>query len=205
MAVERVKILLVGPERAGKSAIANYLAGFRDTPSSDYKPTVALRIHEYEATGLNFNKNTSALMSAKYSTVGSNRANVELWDVSGSPRYTSCWPAIMKDVGGIIFVFNPEMKNQERDLENWHQHFAIANKVKDQCCLVLAHKSTPGQPQGPKPKLTKPLMKIKMVETSLEAGQEGNFRAEVDRLVEAVVITRRETEENQILDGRSTM
>lgn len=40
-------------------------------------------------------------------TGGSSKASVELWDTSGNARYQSCWPAIMKDAHGILFVFNP--------------------------------------------------------------------------------------------------
>uniref|UniRef100_A0A7S1IVR6 Uncharacterized protein n=1 Tax=Eutreptiella gymnastica TaxID=73025 RepID=A0A7S1IVR6_9EUGL len=202
--MEKVKILVLGPERSGKTAIVNHVSGFKET-TSDYKPTVALRIVEYEASGLNFNKSANPSIANRYSG-GTSKASVELWDVSGHVRYQSCWPAIMKDANGILFVVNPEMKNCEKELENWHKSFVGPTRIRDACLLCFGHrqgtqnKST--MPQQ-KPKLPKQFAKIKFCETSLEYGSD-DFKADLDRLVENIVITRREAEENQILDGSST-
>lgn len=200
-----MKILVIGPERSGKTAIVNHVSGFKETTTSDYKPTVALRIVEYEASGLNFNKSANPSIANRYSG-GSSKASVELWDVSGHSRYQSCWPAIMKDANGILFVFNPDVKNQEKELEAWHKGFTPSTRIRDSCMLVFAHrqgaqnKST--MPQQ-KPKFPKQFAKIKFCETTLEYGSD-DFKVELDRLVENIVITRREAEENQILDGSSS-
>ena len=95
------------------------------------------------------------------------------------------------------------MKNTEKDLENWHKSFVGPTRIRDPCMLCFGHrqgtqnKST--MPQQ-KPKLPKQFAKIKFCETSLEYGSD-DFKADLDRLVENIVITRREAEENQILDG----
>ena len=62
---------------------------------------MALRIVEYEASGLNFNKSANPSIANRYSG-GTSKASVELWDVSGHVRYQSCWPAIMKDANGVL-------------------------------------------------------------------------------------------------------
>eukprot|EP00668_Euglena_longa_P011309 GGOE01013703.1.p1 GENE.GGOE01013703.1~~GGOE01013703.1.p1 ORF type:complete len:231 (-),score=69.58 GGOE01013703.1:158-766(-) len=201
--MEKVKILVVGPERSGKTAITNHASGFREGSSAEYKPTVALRIVEYEATGLNFNRSANPTNPNRY-TGGSSKASVELWDTSGNARYQSCWPAIMKDAHGILFVFNPDSKNCDRDLENWHKAFAIPTRARETCVLALALRQSSQEKAigAQKPKLPKCFGRAKVVEVSLEAGSE-DFKGEIDRLIENIVITRREVEENQILDGSS--
>ena len=34
-------------------------------------------------------------------------------------RFESCWPAMARETTGIIFVFNPDQPNHDKDLENW--------------------------------------------------------------------------------------
>ena len=45
---KRIKILLVGPTRSGKTAISNMLAEYQDNLLLSYRPTVGCRIHEFE-------------------------------------------------------------------------------------------------------------------------------------------------------------
>lgn len=52
---QKVKILLVGPEKSGKSSIANFLGsdgegsiGSKDAP---YRPTAGVRVVEFETSG----------------------------------------------------------------------------------------------------------------------------------------------------------
>ena len=34
-------------------------------------------------------------------------------------RFESCWAAMAKDTNGIVFVYNPDQPNQDKDLESW--------------------------------------------------------------------------------------
>ena len=36
-----------------------------------------------------------------------------------SCRFEACWPAMAKDTTGIIFVYNPDVTNHDKELENW--------------------------------------------------------------------------------------
>jgi Rab-like protein 5 len=104
--MSRIKLLVVGPVKAGKSTIANILGDLSDGPSSIYRPTIGcrylihyfiiliwIRIVDFEREpppGVNFGK-----------------LHIELWDVSGDFKYEKCWGPIQKDVQGIIFVYDP--------------------------------------------------------------------------------------------------
>ncbi len=41
--MSRIKILIIGPSKAGKSTIANILGDLQDGPSSIYRPTIGCR------------------------------------------------------------------------------------------------------------------------------------------------------------------
>ena len=75
-APENMKVLLVGPQKVGKSRVANYMADMNksnleeDDPNSDqYMPTAGCRIVEVEREIQGLGTHT-----------------IELWDVSGDQR-----------------------------------------------------------------------------------------------------------------------
>lgn len=35
-------------------------------------------------------------------------------------RFEGCWPAMAREATGIIFVYNPDQPNHDKDLENWY-------------------------------------------------------------------------------------
>ncbi len=206
--MEHVKILVVGPSMSGKTCVANFLCGVRETPLEPYRETVACRILETELQGLNFNKATAARGIA-----GTGSAKVEVWDLSGSQRYQSCWPAIMKDADGLILVFNPEVKTQDREVEQFYKTFSGPLKLKDSCCVIFAHKKTGAEGAAEQPKVTPPtparfrlsppsacvcvqpkmprsLQKVKVVQTYIEPSQPC-FKPEFERLVENIVMSKR--------------
>jgi len=103
------KILIIGPQEAGKSIISNVLAEAAEAVSEVYRPTVGVRILECEIEV----------------RAASQRVTVELWDVSGDSNENAkrCWPAIKKDAVGAVLVYNPEKQNHEQELEDWFQWF----------------------------------------------------------------------------------
>lgn len=187
---ERVKILVLGPSKVGKSCVADLLSGTRDTPTAEYKETCPLRVLEVFLDGLN--------LSGGRRVGRGTRAQVELWDTSGSTRFQACWPAIKNNADGIIFVLNPEVAGQERELEFWHKSFAQGTKMTENNFLVFAHHSTaPDRAIGAQatPPLSGPLASLKAIETSLDF-QSDDFKSAFERLVERILLARREAEEN---------
>lgn len=202
MAEERVKILVLGPPKCGKTCLTNYLSSYSEAPTTHYKPTVGVRILDFEPEGLQLPRASKVM--------------VELWDLSSNESYRACWPACASGAHGIIFVFNIENKSETADLHKWHKKFcsgeggglgggAMCN-IKEQHCLVFAHRSS--QPQGnikpQKPKLPDRMQNIKCVATSLDwtHASDPDWRREFDRLVERIVMHNREQEEQAALDSR---
>lgn len=106
----RVKVLVIGPKRCGKSRIANFLAKHEEAPNFEvYKPTKGARILEFEQVAQAGKKSLSL--------------QVELWDCSGDRQYEGCWPAILKDAQGVVLVYDPTIKEQEKDIELWYKTY----------------------------------------------------------------------------------
>lgn len=61
--------------QSGKTHISNYLSGATEVSGGEYRPTQGVRILEFESGGEN------------HSTGSSFKAEIELWDCSGDPRY----------------------------------------------------------------------------------------------------------------------
>lgn len=83
-----MKLLLIGPSKAGKSVLASFLAGMLDstTPAAEPPPTVGVRILELTCVG----------------------QAIELWDVSGDQSYENTWPAVQQGADGVIMCYSPE-------------------------------------------------------------------------------------------------
>eukprot|EP01061_Rhynchopus_euleeides_P030770 TRINITY_DN51017_c0_g1_i1.p2 TRINITY_DN51017_c0_g1~~TRINITY_DN51017_c0_g1_i1.p2 ORF type:complete len:211 (+),score=72.85 TRINITY_DN51017_c0_g1_i1:915-1547(+) len=198
MLEERVKILVLGPSKSGKTCLVNYLSNFKDTPTTQYKETISLRIMDFEPEGLTLPDRSI-------------RVVVELWDVSGNHTYQSCWPAIANGAHGIVYVFNIEQKNQLAELEHWHKTFATpagvlgpnTPHIRDENSIVFAHRST--APQGniktQKPRLPGKLQDMRCVATSLDYPAETNWKGDFDKLVTNIVMSQRQEEENALLNS----
>ena len=83
----RVKILVIGPTKSGKSTIANIIGELADGPSELYRPTVGCRIVELER-------------DPPPAVASFGKFTLELWDVSGDFKYEKCWGPIQKDAHG---------------------------------------------------------------------------------------------------------
>ncbi|KAG5470320.1 hypothetical protein LSCM4_03015 [Leishmania orientalis] len=216
MAEEKIKILVVGPLKSGKTTITNFLSGTRETPTSKYYETNPLRIveTEVELDSLRLSDRRVVFSGGDAKT---KRAVVQIWDLSGSSKHQAGWPAVANKADGIIFVFNPAVKNGEKELSLWHKTFAVnqseldahgnvAIRVQDKHCLVFAHHSThPSNVAGEGlPPMPKGLEKIKVLETSLDYHSE-NFKAAFDKLVESIVVARMEAEEDEVLQREGRM
>jgi len=130
----RLKILVVGPVKSGKTAISNTLMQHytNDERASErfrgeYRPTSGVRILEFECGD----------EGGPGGWDKGEKTNVELWDCSGDTRYEECWPAIMKDASGVIIVYNPEDVSQSGEVENWYDWFIKSARLPKDKCVVL--------------------------------------------------------------------
>ncbi|EYC06008.1 hypothetical protein Y032_0079g1302 [Ancylostoma ceylanicum] len=118
------KILVLGPCKAGKTAISNYLGEQVDMESlGEYRPTKGVRIVEFESHELEIHQQRVEV-------------DVELWDCSGDERYRDCWPALLDSIEGVILVANPD-ENKGEDLRLWYQEFIAKSNLDPENVLVV--------------------------------------------------------------------
>ena len=138
--MSKVKILVIGPSKAGKTTIANILGDLQEGPSTIFRPTVGCRIVDFERD--------SPSTVSQYG-----RINVELWDLSGDLKFEKCWAPAQVDIHGIIFVYDPTNPDSEDDLKRFVEAFpkALRFKQKNCMCFINNHNSD-GQTTGIIPK-----------------------------------------------------
>lgn len=210
MSKEIVKILVVGPSKSGKSTLANFICGTRDTPQSRYYETNPLRILE---TDLELQASKIGERRVVFAGGDARRKHIriQVWDLSGSSKHQAGWPAVAREADGILFVFNPAVKNSEKELSLWYKKFALKQdeldekgnycpRVREGHCLLFAHYSEPPQRVGPSnlPPVPKELAKIHMLETSVSYHSD-NFMEAFEKLVETIVVDRMNEEEEEVL------
>ena len=114
-----LKIIIVGPQKVGKTVIANSLSEFSQTISPDYHPTVGVRVLETEKTYTDEQvSNIPILKKNKLSKV-----KIELWDMSGDRRFESTWPAIKYGANGVIIVLDAVNDKYEGVIDEWMNNF----------------------------------------------------------------------------------
>ena len=146
--MSKVKILIIGPTKSGKSTVANILGNLQEGPSSEYRPTVGCRIVEFERDP-----------PSGVSDLG--KISVELWDVSGDFRYEKCWAPIQADVQGIIFVINPADTGSEDDLQKFVKGFPMALRITPPFCLcIVNHHNSDGTKTSVTPRCMEKLEKF---------------------------------------------
>eukprot|EP00002_Diphylleia_rotans_P034198 TRINITY_DN732_c0_g1_i2.p2 TRINITY_DN732_c0_g1~~TRINITY_DN732_c0_g1_i2.p2 ORF type:complete len:137 (-),score=25.70 TRINITY_DN732_c0_g1_i2:386-796(-) len=116
---------------------------------------------------------------------GSSGVRVELWDVSGDKRFESCWPAIVKDVNGVVIVFNPDNPDDERQLDIWYNRFVEHGRIKESQCIVYAHR--PNANRLPSVHLSSQrLSRVQVVGSSFEV-EPNSIKVEFERFLVSVV------------------
>ncbi|TKR70065.1 hypothetical protein L596_022133 [Steinernema carpocapsae] len=121
------KILILGPSKVGKSAVANLVADHFDATTGEYFETKGVRIFELETYNVEFNGEQVS-------------AEVELWDVGGSPMYAPCWPAIRSDVDGIILICNPDIESSGQLLP-WYHEFVVKCGLTNDKVRIFLHRT----------------------------------------------------------------
>ncbi|XP_071502007.1 intraflagellar transport protein 22 homolog [Diadema antillarum] len=150
----KAKILVIGPTESGKSVLSNFLADATEISGGEYHPTQGVRILEFESGALNVGNRSLS-------------AEVELWDCSGDQKFDECWPAFMKDVSGVVIVYNPDQANHERELDTWYTHFVTQQGLKDGQCVIMGH-HRPNTSEAVRVQLPTKMSKVNHVQTNLE-------------------------------------
>eukprot|EP00105_Crassostrea_gigas_P028405 XP_011450045.1 PREDICTED: intraflagellar transport protein 22 homolog [Crassostrea gigas] len=182
----KVKILVVGPCLAGKTAVSNFLADATEGSSGEYHPTQGVRILEFESQ-----------------TNSRQGVDVELWDVSGDPKFEPCWSALAKDTNGVIFVYNPDQPNHDKDLENWYNYFVENQNIKESACIIFAHHK-PGGNEREKSVLSDTFKKIATIHTNIDEDGDSLRNEFMNYLTQlmAAMTDKREQEELSIMNNR---
>ncbi|XP_033747818.1 intraflagellar transport protein 22 homolog [Pecten maximus] len=181
----KVKVLVVGPCQSGKTTVSNFLADATDQASGEYHPTQGCRIVEFECN-----------------TGGRQNVEVEMWDCSGDRRFETCWPAMAKDTNGIVFVFNPDMPNHDKDMEGWYDYFVAQQNLKDSQCIAFAHHK-PGANERERSQLSDTFTKVQTVPTNIEDDGDdvrNHFNNYLSRIISALS-DNREKEELSIMNN----
>ena len=126
-----LKIVIVGPQKVGKTVIANSLSEFSHTVSPDYHPTVGVRILELEKPYTEEQvANIPVLKKNKITKV-----KIELWDMSGDRRFESTWPAIKYGANGVIIVLDAVNDKYEATIDEWMNNFCTEINKENVTCF----------------------------------------------------------------------
>ena len=129
-----LKIIIVGPQKVGKTVIANSLSEFSHTVSPDYHPTVGVRILELSKPYTDEQvANIPALKKNKI-----NKVRIELWDMSGDRRFESTWPAIKYGANGVIIVLDAVNDKYEAIIDEWMNGFC--NEISQENVTCFSYK-----------------------------------------------------------------
>eukprot|EP00427_Karlodinium_veneficum_P011854 CAMPEP_0169095320 /NCGR_PEP_ID=MMETSP1015-20121227/18415_1 /TAXON_ID=342587 /ORGANISM="Karlodinium micrum, Strain CCMP2283" /LENGTH=194 /DNA_ID=CAMNT_0009156035 /DNA_START=63 /DNA_END=648 /DNA_ORIENTATION=+ len=135
----RQKVILIGPSEGGKSTIANVLAENAETASETYRPTVGVRILEFEGEVRNV----------------SQRVTIELWDVSGEfmqPSFKNAGQPSRKTLLDVCSFITREKQDHEQDIDKWFQCFPkTMNMSPNQVMVIQTLSRTDGRRNNPLP------------------------------------------------------
>ena len=56
-------------------------------------------------------------------------------------RYESGWRAVMAYTDGVILVYDPDSPGQDQQLTLWYDFFVKRNGLRDEQCLIFAHRA----------------------------------------------------------------
>ena len=129
-----LKIVIVGPQKVGKTTIANSLSEFSHTISPDYHPTVGVRILETEKTYTE--EQVSSISILKKNKL--NKVKIEIWDMSGDRRFESTWPSIKYGANGVIIVLDSTNEKYEGIIGEWMSNFC--NEIEPENVTCFSYK-----------------------------------------------------------------
>ncbi|XP_076225593.1 intraflagellar transport protein 22 homolog isoform X2 [Nomia melanderi] len=134
--MQPLKIIVVGPARSGKTTISNFLADATEIPY-EYYPTQGVRILEFEVQNINVNNKSIT-------------KDIELWDCSGNQKFENCWPAIRKNVHGVIFVYSEQSNECLKQMQELYDYFVNQTKLGSDKCVIFCY-----DPEKKNPEISK--------------------------------------------------
>ena len=135
-----LKIVIVGPQKVGKTVIANSLSEFSNTVSPDYHPTVGVRILELEKPYTDEQvANIPVLKKNKL-----NKVKIELWDISGDRRFESTWPALKYGANGVIIVLDAFNDKFDSVIGEWMNNFCNDINPEEVTCFSYKKEDVKG-------------------------------------------------------------
>lgn len=183
----KIKLAVVGPARAGKTVVSNFLSDSGDLLGSDYQPTIGCRVLEMEQEMKISNR--------------LERVDIELWDCSGDSKYESCWSAFSHNANGIVFVYNPNEEGHARELNQWYTHFVQNAGMRDEVCLVLSNRFETEDGNQTREKLTNLFADVKHLKVNMDEDSE-RVRHEFNKFTQNVANyskSKQEQDEKMIL------
>ncbi|XP_076621036.1 intraflagellar transport protein 22 homolog [Colletes latitarsis] len=153
--MQPLKVIVVGPVRSGKTSISNFLADATEIPY-DYHPTQGVRILEFEIENININNKCVT-------------QDIELWDCSGDHKFENCWPAIRKNLHGVIFVYSEKSNECLKELQQLYDYFINQTQVGPDRCVIFCY-----DPEKKNPEISKIISstfaKVSHVKCNVESG-----------------------------------
>jgi intraflagellar transport protein 22 len=122
--IVKLKLLVVGPAKGGKSLISNLVSGHSKDfkpEGEDYNPTNGVRILTFDHA------------SKKHGKIA-----VELWDCSGDKKYEDCYSCMVHGAHGAVIVVSGESKYPEKEIAPWFVGMLTSSSVKMKESQVLA-------------------------------------------------------------------
>ncbi|KAF8564637.1 hypothetical protein P879_06634 [Paragonimus westermani] len=141
--MNRLKLVVVGPTKCGKSYLCNFLSESVEQVTEEYRPTCGVRFVFLDPHILRIS--FSSIIEYELNTTIVNKpckVELELWDLSGNRKYENCWPACFKGSHGAIFVYNPDHSEHIKELEDWHMISSRNMQLKESSCCVISNKKS---------------------------------------------------------------
>lgn len=85
-----------------------------------------MRILEVEAQGIIVNNKTVS-------------KDIEIWDCSGDLKFKTCWPAIRKDLHGVILIYNAKKQDCLKEMQEFYDYFVVQTKLGPDMCVIFCY------------------------------------------------------------------
>lgn len=178
-----LKLVMMGPTGSGKTTIANFLADATEIPY-DHHPTQGVRILEFEVNDVEINNKHIS-------------KDIELWDCSGDRKFENCWPAMRKDVHGVILVYNAKVQDSLKELREFYDYFINGAKLEPNNCVIF-HFDANSAPSNASKVISSSFPNISHVKCNVEDGGD-KLKADFRLFLSALMSKLREDKEEKLI------